>query len=143
MNSCMCHRVYYVLYVAFGLAPNVRNISLLFQSQTPTFLDKLLNRVLTPIKWLVTSKIFLKLLHVFVHRLHVTDFGGELFPPVCTLSRLMKSLYVCKYVCFACMQGKWSRLMTKSTKWHVHPAKTQISQSDQSLRCQHEESLGP
>ena len=30
-----------------------------------------------------------------------------------------------------------SRLMTKPTKWHVHPAKTQIrsDQSDQSLHC--------
>ena len=39
-----------------------------------------------------------------------------------------------------------SRLMTKQTKWHVHPAKTQISlgicPSDQSFRCPHEESLG-
>ena len=38
-----------------------------------------------------------------------------------------------------------SRLMTKSTKWHVRPAKTQISlgsvQSDQSLRCPHKEHL--
>ena len=32
------------------------------------------------------------------------------------------------------------------TKWHVRPAKTQISlgiQADQSLRCPHEETLGP
>ena len=43
-----------------------------------------------------------------------------------------------------------SRIVTKPTKWHVHPAKTQISlgicpvwsQADQSLRCPHEESLG-
>ena len=39
------------------------------------------------------------------------------------------------------------RLMTKLTKWHVRPAKTQISlaihQSDQNLRCPHEESFGP
>ena len=39
-----------------------------------------------------------------------------------------------------------NRLMTKPTKWHVLPAKTQISLgiplSDQSLRCLHEESLG-
>ena len=37
--------------------------------------------------------------------------------------------------------------MTKPTKWHVRPAKSQISQvsaqSDQSLRCPHEETLGP
>ena len=36
--------------------------------------------------------------------------------------------------------------MTKPTKWHVRPAKTQIRlgfQSDQSLRCPHEETLGP
>ena len=41
--------------------------------------------------------------------------------------------------------------MTKPTKLHVRPAKTQISlgihpvdaQSDQSLRCPHEESMGP
>ena len=47
--------------------------------------------------------------------------------------------------------------MTKPTNWYVHPAKTQISlggqrrlssawasaQSDQSLRCPHEESLSP
>ena len=37
--------------------------------------------------------------------------------------------------------------MTKVTKRHVRPSKTQISlgiaQSDQSLRCPHEESLGP
>ena len=37
--------------------------------------------------------------------------------------------------------------MTKPTKWHVRQAKTQISlgiaQSDQSLRCPHEETLGP
>ena len=41
--------------------------------------------------------------------------------------------------------------MTKPTKWHVSPAKTQISlgvsawtsaQSDQSLRCPHKETLG-
>ena len=41
---------------------------------------------------------------------------------------------------------KFSRLITKPTK-HVRPAKTQISlgiaQSDQSLRCLHEECLGP
>ena len=40
-----------------------------------------------------------------------------------------------------------SRLMTKPTKWHVRPAKPQISlciaQSDQSLRCPQEESLHP
>ena len=40
-----------------------------------------------------------------------------------------------------------SHLMTKPTKWHVHPTKTQISlpsaQSDQSLCCTHKESLGP
>ena len=47
-----------------------------------------------------------------------------------------------------------SRRTTKSTKWHVRPAKIQISlgirplsqstaQSDQSLRCLHEEALGP
>ena len=40
-----------------------------------------------------------------------------------------------------------SRLMTKPTKWHVHPAKTQISLGIrpvwQSLRCPHEETLGP
>ena len=39
-----------------------------------------------------------------------------------------------------------SRLMTKPTKRHVRPAKTQISlgiQADLSLRCPHEESLGP
>ena len=39
------------------------------------------------------------------------------------------------------------RLMAKPTKWHVCPAKTQIAwastHSDQSLRCPHEESLGP
>ena len=38
--------------------------------------------------------------------------------------------------------------MTKPTKWHVCPAKTQISLDihlvcDQTLRCPHEESLGP
>ena len=35
--------------------------------------------------------------------------------------------------------------MTKPTKWHVRPAKTRsaAAQSDQSLRCLHEESLGP
>ena len=37
--------------------------------------------------------------------------------------------------------------MTKPTKWHVSPAKTQISlgtaQSDQRVRYWHEESLGP
>ena len=39
--------------------------------------------------------------------------------------------------------------MTKPTKWHVRPGKSQISlgirqlQSDQSLHCPHEESLGP
>ena len=37
--------------------------------------------------------------------------------------------------------------MIKPTKWHVRPAKTQISlgiaQSDQSLPCPHEEPLGP
>ena len=42
---------------------------------------------------------------------------------------------------------KLSRLMTKTTQWHVRPAKTQISpgihQFDQSLRCPHEETLGP
>ena len=37
-----------------------------------------------------------------------------------------------------------SRLMTRPTKWHVRPAKTQISLGGyQSLRCPHEESLGP
>ena len=40
-----------------------------------------------------------------------------------------------------------SRFVTKPTKWHVRPAKTQISlastQYDQSLRCPHGESLGP
>ena len=47
-----------------------------------------------------------------------------------------------------------SRLVTKPTKWHVRSAKTQISlgirpvwwasaQSDRSLRCPHEETLGP
>ena len=40
-----------------------------------------------------------------------------------------------------------SHLTTKPTKWHVHPANTQISlasvQSDQSLHCLNEESLGP
>ena len=40
-----------------------------------------------------------------------------------------------------------SRSMTKPTNWPVRRAKTQISlgirQSDQSLRCPHEESLGP
>ena len=40
-----------------------------------------------------------------------------------------------------------SRLVTKPTKWHVRPAKTQISlgicQSDQSLRCPREESWDP
>ena len=36
-----------------------------------------------------------------------------------------------------------SHIMTKPTKWQVHPAKTQIAQSDQSLRRPHEESLGP
>ena len=41
-----------------------------------------------------------------------------------------------------------SHLMTKPTKWHVRPAKTQISlgippQSDLSLCCPHEETLGP
>ena len=40
-----------------------------------------------------------------------------------------------------------SRLMTKPTKWHVRPAKTQISLGIrpvcQSLRCPHEESVGP
>ena len=37
--------------------------------------------------------------------------------------------------------------MTKPTKWHVRQAKTQLSfasaHSDQSLRCPHEETLGP
>ena len=41
-----------------------------------------------------------------------------------------------------------SRLVTKPTKWHVRPAKTQISlrssaQSDQSICCPREESSGP
>ena len=41
-----------------------------------------------------------------------------------------------------------SRLMTKPTKWFVRPANTQNSlgisaQSDQSLHCPHEETLGP
>ena len=31
-----------------------------------------------------------------------------------------------------------SRLMTKPTKWHVRPAKT-----DPSFRCPHEDTLGP
>ena len=35
-----------------------------------------------------------------------------------------------------------SRLVTKPTKWHVRPAKAS-AQSDQSLRCPHEESLDP
>ena len=45
---------------------------------------------------------------------------------------------------------KMSHLVTKPTKWHVRPAKTQISlgirtsaQSEKSLRCPHEDSLGP
>ena len=46
-----------------------------------------------------------------------------------------------------CSKPQWSRDITKPTKWHVRPAKTQISlgsaQSDQSLNCPHEESLGP
>ena len=51
---------------------------------------------------------------------------------------------------FLCMtqEVKLSRLMTKPTKWHVCPAKRFRSawasaQSDQSLRCLHEETLGP
>ena len=43
--------------------------------------------------------------------------------------------------------GKMSHLMTKPTKWHVRPAKTQTSlgirQFDQSFCCPQEESLGP
>ena len=37
--------------------------------------------------------------------------------------------------------------MTKPTKWHVRPAKTdqpvQPAQSDQSLHCPHDDTLGP
>ena len=61
------------------------------------------------------------------------------------------------FVCLFCikiygnMNGKrdqqMSHLMTKPTKWHVHPAKSQISlasaQSDLRLRCPLEEGLGP
>ena len=42
---------------------------------------------------------------------------------------------------------QYSHLMTKPTKRHVRPAKTDQprhpAQPDQSLRCPHEESLGP
>ena len=35
--------------------------------------------------------------------------------------------------------------MTKPTKWYMSPAKnqTRLAQSDQTLRCPHEENLGP
>ena len=36
-----------------------------------------------------------------------------------------------------------SRLMTKPTKWHVRPVKTQISLGIRCLRCPHDESLDP
>ena len=65
---------------------------------------------------------------------------------VAVLSMEFKAAIVC------CPVSRWiahmSRLMTKPTKWHVRQTKTQIShwasaQSDQSIRCAHEESLGP
>ena len=46
-----------------------------------------------------------------------------------------------------CFLDDMSRLVTKPTKWHVRPVKTQISLGIHpvwsSLRCLHEESLGP
>ena len=39
-------------------------------------------------------------------------------------------------------ESNTSRLMTKPTKWHVRAAKTS-AQSDQGLRCPHEQSLAP
>ena len=37
-------------------------ILLPFQTQTPTFLEKLLNRVLSPIRWLIASKFHTRIL---------------------------------------------------------------------------------
>ena len=49
---------------------------------------------------------------------------------------------------FIIVHHQWENLVTKSTKstkWHVRPAKTQIrlgtAQSDQSLRCRHEKKV--
>ena len=51
-----------------------------------------------------------------------------------------------RWVPFSHEHAHMSRIMTKPIKWPVHPAKTQISlgilQSDQNLRCPHEDALG-
>ena len=55
-------------------------------------------------------------------------------------------LYFNNYTINKLMKYQICRLTTKPTKWHVQPTKTQIrvsAQFDQSLRCPHEESLGP
>ena len=45
---------------------------------------------------------------------------------------------------FTFQANQVGRNMTKPAKWHMHPPKTQTSaQSDQSLCCPYEESLGP
>ena len=42
------------------------------------------------------------------------------------------------------LENKLSRSMTKPTQWPVRPAKTHESaHPDKSIRCPHEETLGP
>ena len=81
------------------------------------------------------------LFHIFIFNLHYFALQATL-PD----DSLWKACYISCQVSDNKSQiycHKLSGSMTKPTKWHVRPVKTQISPSDQSLRCLHEETLGP